>query len=84
MVTTFKLKDHNRIAMAAAASSWLATLITFPVQQIRVRMQTGDGMVFRGRYFDGVFFKLLHSCATSFVLFLVKQHSEMIMCILEG
>ena len=84
MISTFSLKDHNRIAVAAAASSWIATLVTFPIQQIRVRMQSGNGKVLRGHYFDGVMFKLLHSCATSFVLFLVKQHSEMLMCVLEG
>lgn len=84
MVSTFSLKDHNHIAVAAAASSWIATLVTFPIQQIRVRMQSGNGKVLRGHYFDGIMFKLLHSCATSFVLFLVKQHSEMLMCVLEG
>lgn len=84
MISTLSLKDRNHIAVAAAGSSWIATLITFPIQQLRVRMQSGDGKVFRGHYFDGVLFKLLHSCLTSFVLFLVKQHSEMILCILEG
>jgi 5'-nucleotidase len=84
LISAFSMKDRNQIAAAAAASSWVATLITFPIQQLRVRMQSGDGKVYRGHYFDGVLFKLLHSCSTSFVLFLVKQHSETLLCILEG
>jgi 5'-nucleotidase / UDP-sugar diphosphatase len=73
------LKSPAAIALAASLSACLATVVTLPIQRMRVRLQQGlkcRDVVGWKDCCDGLAFKVLHSCFSSFVLFVVKAHLE--------
>lgn len=73
------LKSPAAIALAASVSACLATVVTLPIQRMRVRLQQGlkcRDVVGWKDCCDGLAFKVLHSCFSSFVLFVVKAHLE--------
>jgi hypothetical protein len=88
IVDTFGLSGGTHVAIAAAIGSLVATVVTFPIQKWRILLQSGeqapkvDGLWHF--YCDGLIFKLLDTSFKTFTLFLVKEQSDVMLCILEG
>lgn len=83
----FTIHDQNQVAVAASFSSIIATVITYPIQKARVMLQSGErppevSSLWHFLY-DGIVFKVLDTCLKTFILFLVKEHSSAILCVLE-
>jgi hypothetical protein len=70
----------TRVAIAAGFGACVATIVTLPIQRWRVRLQQGmkgkNAITAGADCCDGLWFKILHSCVSSFVLFVVKVHLD--------
>ena len=88
IIDALAITRQNHVALAAAGASLIATVITYPIQKWRILLQSGEQLSVKKTswhyYYDGVLFKLLDSSLKTFILFLVKEHSDMMLCILEG
>lgn len=87
LLRLFSIDDQSQIAFAASLSSIVATIVTYPIQKARVMLQSGEAPpkvsnIWHFLY-DGVIFKVLDTCLKTFILFLVKEHSSSILCVLE-
>mmetsp|Transcript_9215 Transcript_9215/g.25911 ORF Transcript_9215/g.25911 Transcript_9215/m.25911 type:complete len:971 (+) Transcript_9215:172-3084(+) len=83
----FSIEEQNQIALAASLSSIVATIVTYPIQKARVLLQSGEespnvSSIWHYLY-DGVTFKVLDTMTKTFLLFLIKEHSASILCVLE-
>jgi len=83
----YVIDDQSQVAVAASLSSIIATVVTYPLQKARVMLQSGEtppkvSSIWHYLY-DGVTFKVLDTCLKTFILFLVKEHSSSILCVLE-
>jgi hypothetical protein len=84
----FSIEEENQIALAASLSSLFATIITFPIQKARVILQSGEKQSPKisnvcHLLCDGLVFKVLDTMLKTFLLFLVKEHSAAMLCVLE-
>jgi 5'-nucleotidase/UDP-sugar diphosphatase len=73
------LKSPISVAIAAAIAACVATFVTLPIQRWRVQLQQGvsyKDITICAHCCDGLAFKMLHSCISSFVLFIVKGHLD--------
>lgn len=87
IVDVLGITRQNHIALAAAASSLIATVVTYPIQKLRILLQSGEHPSMKKGwhyYYDGMAFKIMDTCLKTFILFLVKEHSDVMLCILEG
>lgn len=83
----FSIEEQNQIALAASLSSIVATVVTYPIQKARVMLQSGEEAPKVSNLchylYDGLLFKVLDTMLKTFLLFLVKEHSAAILCVLE-
>lgn len=83
----FSIEEQNQIALAASVSSIVATVVTYPIQKARVMLQSGEEAPKVSNLchslYDGLLFKVLDTMLKTFLLFLVKEHSASILCVLE-
>jgi len=79
-----KLSSSTHVATAAAMASLVATIVTYPIQKWRIKLQSGERTTGKKKFCNGLGFKLLDTCLKTFLLFLVKEQSDVMLCILEG
>jgi hypothetical protein len=88
IVDTLELSGGTPVAIAAAMASLVATIVTYPIQKWRILLQSGEqAPEVEGQWHlfcDGLLFKLLDTGLKTFILFLVKEQSDVMLCILEG
>ena len=88
LFSTTTTASPAQVAVAATLASIVATIATYPIQKARILLQSGE----RPPQVDGILhfccggigFKLLDTCCKTFILFLVKEQSDIMLCILEG
>ena len=88
LFSTTTTASPTQVAVAATLASIVATIATYPIQKARILLQSGE----RPPQVDGIMhfccgglgFKLLDTCCKTFILFLVKEQSDIMLCILEG
>ena len=80
----------ENVAIAATIASWFATFVTFPLQKWRITLQSGEQIDMTklqgtlSSLYKGLGFKLLDTTSKTFLLFLVKEQSDIMLCILDG
>ena len=83
----FAVSGQSQVAFVASISSIVATVITYPIQKARIMLQSGEPPPKVSSMwhvlFDGILFKVADTCLKTFILFLVKEHSSSLLCILE-
>jgi hypothetical protein len=88
LANVFLLKGSTQVAVAATMASLVATVVTYPIQKWRILLQSGERAPnvqgLHHLFCDGLGFKLLDTCLKTFILFLVKEQSDVMLCILEG
>ncbi|KAL3930747.1 MAG: hypothetical protein SGBAC_011629 [Bacillariaceae sp.] len=80
-------RTSNMVVSATLASA-VATIATYPIQKWRIRLQSGEkGSIWEifqwNNFFKGLDYKLLDTCTKIFILFLVKEHIDVALCILD-
>ncbi|CAJ1969484.1 unnamed protein product [Cylindrotheca closterium] len=78
----------SNMVVSATLASAVATIVTYPIQKWRIRLQSGEkGTIWEtfqwNNFFKGLDYKLLDTCSKIFILFLVKEHIDVALCILD-
>jgi 2',3'-cyclic-nucleotide 2'-phosphodiesterase (5'-nucleotidase family) len=79
----------SNVAIAATLASAVGTVITYPIQKWRIQLQSGErtdasSVLQLPTIYKGVDYKLMDTCVKTFILFLVKEQSDVMLCILDG
>lgn len=85
----FLLGFVANVALAATLASGVGTIITYPIQRWRIQLQSGErtdtsSLCQLSTIYKGIDYRLMDICFKTFILFLVKEQSDVMLCMLDG
>eukprot|EP00980_Cylindrotheca_fusiformis_P008572 scaffold1820_cov129-Cylindrotheca_fusiformis.AAC.13 len=85
----FLLGFVANVAIAATLASGVGTILTYPIQRLRIQLQSGEkpegwNSFQLSTIYKGVDYRLMDICFKTFILFLVKEQSDVVLCIVDS